>query len=108
IQHERSKSMARIRMDANAAVVSDGVALRSMTAADLGAAHALTDEMRWPHRPAGWRQVFRFGEGVVAERDGHVVGVGMRWRWGQRHATIGDVVVTGAGPGRRPGTAPPE
>jgi len=97
------KSNGRIRMDAHAAVVSDGVALRPMTAADLGAAHALTDEMRWPHRPADWKQVFRFGEGVVAERDGHVVGVGMRWRWGQRHAAIGHVVVTEACRGRRIG-----
>jgi GNAT superfamily N-acetyltransferase len=85
------------------AVVSDGVALRAMTAADLGAAHALTDEMRWPHRPADWKQVFRFGEGIVAERDANVVGVGMRWRWGQQHATIGHVVVTQACRGRRIG-----
>ncbi|HUI25313.1 MAG TPA: GNAT family N-acetyltransferase [Candidatus Kryptonia bacterium] len=92
-----------VRMDANMAVVSDGVALRAMTAADLGAAHALTDEMHWPHRPADWEQVFRFGEGIVAERDGNVVGVGMRWRWGQHHATIGHVVVTQACQGRRIG-----
>jgi len=90
-------------MNASTAVVSDGVALRTMTSADLGAAHALTDEMRWPHRPADWKQVFRFGEGVVAERDGNVVGVGMRWRWGPQHATIGHVVVTQACRGRRIG-----
>lgn len=90
-------------MKASTALVSDGVALRTMTATDLGAAHALTDEMRWPHRPADWKQVFRLGEGIVAERDGHVVGVGMRWRWGQQHATIGHVVVTQACRGRRIG-----
>ncbi len=90
-------------MDASTALVSDGVTLRAMTAVDLAAAHALTDEMRWPHRPADWKQAFRLGEGIVAERDGHVVGVGMRWRWGPQHATIGHVVVTQACRGRRIG-----
>jgi predicted N-acetyltransferase YhbS len=85
------------------APVSDGVALRAMTAADLGAAHALTEEQRWPHRPADWEQAFRHAEGVVAERDGQVVGTALRWRWGRRHATIGLVVVAPACQGRRIG-----
>lgn len=90
-------------MGAMDAPVSDGIALRAMTAADLAAAHALTAEMRWPHRPADWEQVFRHGEGLVAERDGQVVGTGLRWRWGPRHATIGLVVVAPACQGRRIG-----
>jgi predicted N-acetyltransferase YhbS len=85
------------------APVSDGVALRAMTAADLAAAHALTDELRWPHRPADWEQAFRHGEGFVAERDGQVVGTGLRWRWGPRHATVGLIVVAPACQGRRIG-----
>lgn len=90
-------------MGAITAPVSDGVALRAMTAADLDAAHALTAEMRWPHRRADWEQAFRHGEGLVAERDGQVVGTGMRWRWGLRHATVGLVVVSPACQGRRIG-----
>ena len=90
-------------MGAIAAPVSDGISLRAMTAADLAAAHALTDELRWPHRPADWEQAFRHGEGLVAERDGQVVGTGLRWRWGPRHATIGLVVVAPACQGRRIG-----
>ena len=90
-------------MGATAALVSDGVSLRAMTAADLTAAHALTDELRWPHRPADWEQAFRHGEGFVAERDGQIVGTGLRWRWGPRHATIGLVVVAPACQGRRIG-----
>jgi hypothetical protein len=80
-------------MDVIDAPVSDGVALRAMTADDLPAAQALTDELRWPHRLADWEHVFRHGEGLVAERDGQVVGTGLRWRWGPRHATVGLIVV---------------
>jgi ribosomal protein S18 acetylase RimI-like enzyme len=74
-----------------------------MTAIDLSAAHALTDGIRWPHRLLDWRQAFRHGEGLVAERDGRIVGTGLRWRWGPRHATIGLVVVAPACQGRRIG-----
>jgi len=90
-------------MDASGALVCDGVALRAMTAADLPAAHTLTDDLRWPHRPADWKQAFRLGEGMVAERVGGVVGVGMRWRWGPQQASVGLIVVTPACQGKRIG-----
>jgi ribosomal protein S18 acetylase RimI-like enzyme len=82
---------------------SDGVALRAMTAADLPAAHALTDELRWPHRPADWEQAFRHTEGLVAVRDGRIVGTGLRLRCGPQHAAIGLIVVAPACQGRRVG-----
>jgi len=81
----------------------DGVSLRPMTAADLPRAHALSAEMRWPHRLADWEQVFAHAEGIAAERDGEVIATGLRWRWGERHATIGLVIVTPACQGRRVG-----
>ncbi|HEX2541275.1 MAG TPA: GNAT family N-acetyltransferase [Caldimonas sp.] len=90
-------------MDVIDAPVSDGIALRAMTADDLPAAQALTDELRWPHRLTDWEQAFRHAEGLVAERDGRVIGTGLRWRWGPRHATIGLVVVAPACQGRRIG-----
>ena len=46
---------------------ADGVTLRPMTAADLDAAHTLSEEVRWPHRLADWEQAFRHAEGFVAE-----------------------------------------
>jgi predicted N-acetyltransferase YhbS len=82
---------------------ADGVTLRRMTAADLGAAHALSSEMRWPHRPADWEQAFRHAEGFVAERDGQTLGTALRFRWGPRHATLGLIIVTAAAQGRRIG-----
>jgi ribosomal protein S18 acetylase RimI-like enzyme len=81
----------------------DGVVLRPMTPADLPHAHALSAELRWPHRPADWEQVFAHAEGIVVERDGEVVASGLRWRWGDNHATIGLVIVTPACQGRRIG-----
>ena len=87
----------------NATLGSDGVALREMTTADLPAAHALTDALRWPHRPADWEQAFRHAEGLVAERDGQTVGTGLRMRWGPQHAAIGLIVVAPACQGRRVG-----
>jgi predicted N-acetyltransferase YhbS len=82
---------------------ADGVTLRPMTAADLDAAHALSAEMRWPHRPADWEQAFRHAEGFVAERDGQTLGTALRFRWGPRHATLGLIIVTAAAQGRRIG-----
>ena len=90
-------------MSATEATASDGVRLRPMTEADLAAAQALSTELRWPHRPTDWESVFRHGEGLIAERDGQVVGTGLRWRWGEQHATIGLVIVSPACQGRRIG-----
>ena len=56
------------------APTGDGVVLRPMTPADLPFAQALTDLLRWPHRLADWAQVFAHAEGIVAERDGEIVG----------------------------------
>lgn len=81
----------------------DEFVLRGMTLADLPAAHALTVEQQWPHRETDWAQAFRHAEGWVAECDGQVVGAALRWRWGDRHATIGLVVVSPAYQGRRIG-----
>lgn len=84
-------------------IADDGVVLRTMTAEDLPQAHALSTEQRWPHRPVDWEQVFVRSQGVVAERDGKIVGTAQRWLWGDRHATIGLVIVSPACQGRRIG-----
>lgn len=87
----------------HAAAADDGVVLRPMTADDLPQAHALSAELRWPHRPVDWKQVFVHSEGFVAERDGKVVATAQRWLWGEHHATIGLVIVSPACQGRRIG-----
>ena len=81
----------------------DGVSLRPLSSADLPAAHALSEEVRWPHRLTDWQFAFGFGEGLVAERDGDIVGTALGWRWGPRHATVGMVIVAQRCQGRRIG-----
>jgi len=83
--------------------VNDGVRLRPMVAADLLAAHTLSDELRWPHRLADWEQAFAHARGVVAERDGEIVGTALCWPRGEHHATIGLVIVRPAYQGQRIG-----
>lgn len=87
----------------NAIPADDGVLLRPMTSADLPHAHALSAELRWPHRPVDWEQAFAHAQGLVAERDGVIIATALRWLWGERHGTIGLVIVTPACQGRRIG-----
>ena len=74
--------------------VKNPVVLRAMTEADLAGAIELSTEQLWPHREEDWRLFFDLGEGVVAERDGAIVGTAMTWRFGEHFATIGMVIVT--------------
>lgn len=92
-----------ISSHAAAAAADDGVVLRPMTPDDLPQAHELSAQLRWPHRPVDWEQVFAHSEGLVAERDGKVVATAQRWLWGDHHATIGLVIVSPACQGRRIG-----
>jgi len=85
------------------ATSTDGVTLRAMTAQDLPATHALSAALRWPHRLVDWAQAFNHAQGLVAERDGAVVGSALCWPWGPQHATIGLVIVDEACRGRRIG-----
>lgn len=85
------------------AALPDGVQLRRFAVADLEAAQALAAGFHWPHRLEDWRFGLAHGEGVVAVREGQVVGTGIRWLWGKRHATVGMVVVAPQVQGRRIG-----
>lgn len=81
----------------------DDVMLRPMTTDDLPFAHAMSTELRWPHRLTDWAQVFAHADGIVAERDGEIVATALCWKWGERHATIGLVIVAPACRGQRLG-----
>lgn len=85
--------------------IKNPVLLRPMVETDLPAASELSVEQAWPHNEEDWRLFFDLGEGIVAERDGVIVGSAMAWRLGERFATIGMVIVRpgeqGQGIGRR-------
>lgn len=82
---------------------TDGIVLREMQEADLEAALSLSQAVHWPHRLADWQFAFGLGRGVVAERDGDVVGCALSWDWGASHATLGLVIVDPKCQGRRIG-----
>jgi len=81
----------------------DGVTLRAFVPGDLTAAHALSEEVAWPHRLVDWEFALALGEGLIAERDGEIVGTALAWKWGPRHATLGLVIVAPRCQGRRIG-----
>lgn len=85
--------------------MSDSIHYRPFTVADVDAAHGLTLELKWPHRPEDWLFVANLGTGFVAERDGRVVGTVMCWKYGADTSSLGMVIVSpafqGYGIGRR-------
>lgn len=87
--------------------MSDSIRYRRFTLADVDAAHALTVELKWPHRAEDWQFAARIGVGFVAERDSdsRVVGTVLCWKYGTRTSSLGMVIVSpahqGFGIGRR-------
>lgn len=70
------------------------ITYRRMTENDLPAAHALSQAVRWPHRLEDWQFVLRLGTGFVAEEGGAVNGTGLCWKQGDRHASLGMIIVS--------------
>jgi len=86
----------------NAAAV-DGLRIRRFEPDDVSAAHALSSVLKWPHRLEDWQFAQSLGQGVVAERDGQVLGTALSWNWGENHSTLGLVIVAPELQGRRIG-----
>lgn len=76
--------------------MSDSIQYRQFRRADVAAAHALTVELKWPHRAQDWQFVADIGEGFVAERDARVVGTILCWKYGERTSSLGMVIVSPA------------
>jgi len=47
--------------------ITEQITYRAFTGDDIAAAHALTVELKWPHRADDWRFVVQAGAGFVAE-----------------------------------------
>lgn len=63
------------------------------SAADIEAAHALSLEIRWPHRAEDWRLAARMGRGFVVKDGARLVGTALCWPWSEHGATLGLVIV---------------
>ena len=78
---------------------------RPFTPDDIGAAHALSSELNWPHRADDWRFVADAGTGFVAEDASGVIGTALCWKYGSDTASLGMVIVSpeqqGRGIGRK-------
>lgn len=76
-------------------------AIRSMTAADLPQAQALSGQVGWPYRLEDWRRSFAMGRGLaVADAAGALVGTALRWSYGADFAMLGAIIVAPACQGR--------
>lgn len=65
-----------------------------MATGDLPAAHALSREVRWPHRLEDWQFVHSIGHGLVAYSADQLLGTAMWWPFGSRIARLGMVIVS--------------
>jgi len=77
--------------------------LRSFGPGDVRSAHSLSSDLNWAHRAEDWQFALSLGGGVVAERDGKVLGTALSWEWGADYATIGLVIVAPELQGQRIG-----
>jgi ribosomal protein S18 acetylase RimI-like enzyme len=81
------------------------ITCRRMNESDLPAAHALSQGVRWPYRFEDWQFLLRLGNGFVAEESDAVIGTGLCWKQGDRHGSLGAIIVSpehqGHGIGRK-------
>ncbi|MFM0340657.1 GNAT family N-acetyltransferase [Paraburkholderia fungorum] len=80
--------------------MSDPITYRRFTTDDIAAAHALTVELKWPHRPDDWRFVAQLGTGFVAQDASGVIGTALCWKYGADRASLGMVIVAQTQQGR--------
>ncbi|WP_232477830.1 GNAT family N-acetyltransferase [Caballeronia calidae] len=78
---------------------------RPFTARDIPAAHALSVDVKWPHRADDWRFVLDAGTGFIAQDGERVVGTALCWTYGDDGGSLGMVIVApdcqGKGIGRK-------
>ncbi len=79
---------------------ASAIVYRTMNENDLPGAHALSQAVRWPHRLEDWEFVHRLGTGFVAEAGGVVVGTALCWMQGERHGSLGMIIVSAAQQGK--------
>jgi predicted N-acetyltransferase YhbS len=86
-------------------LVKETAVLRDIAPGDAPACAVLARVVGWPHRAEDCAMAIALGHGLVATMADEVVATGMWWPYGERHATLGMIIVSpdhqGAGLGRR-------
>ena len=86
-------------------MLREAAVLRDIGPADAPACAALSRAVGWPHRAEDCAMAIALGHGLAATMAGEIVAVGMWWPYGEKHATLGMIIVSpdhqGAGLGRR-------
>ena len=67
--------------------------LRPLRADDLPQAHALTRDLRWPHRQEDWALALAMGQGWAVGQGGRLLGTAMAWEFGPARGCFGLLVV---------------
>lgn len=70
------------------------VTFRPFMPDDIAAAHALSLDVKWPHRADDWRLVADAGSGFVALSGDRIVGTALCWKYGENGASLGMVIVS--------------
>lgn len=73
---------------------SSDIALSKLQPRHLEGALKLSQEFSWPYRIEDWEFAARYGQGVVLERAGEVLGTALWWCYGDHYATTGMIIVT--------------
>src|SRR5215212_2620354 len=79
---------------------TDDVAVVPFSKAHLPGALKLSQEMSWPYRIEDWAFALKVGQGFVLERAGEVIGTAAWFPYGDTHATVGMIIVSGEAQGR--------
>ena len=53
----------------------------------------LSRALKWPYRLEDWQIAHRLGRGFAVEDDGRLIGTGLWWPYGERHASVGMIIV---------------
>nr|WP_284507844.1 GNAT family N-acetyltransferase [Caballeronia sp. GACF4] len=87
------------------AEIRSTILYRPFEARDIDAAHALSVQVKWPHRADDWRFVLDAGAGFIAQEGERVVGTALYWKFGEDAGSLGMVIVApdrqGHGIGRK-------
>ena len=79
---------------------TDDVAVVPFSRAHLPGALKLSQEMSWPYRIEDWAFALKVGQGFVLERAREVLGTAAWFPYGDAHATVGMIIVSGEAQGR--------